>query len=222
METLDTETYRYEGLRAYLAGLPGEQFSIDLSFDRIQELIGRVLPAEAAKFVWWSNYDGGPPSPLCRAIGQAEFGVLLMSGSPTTSGFVSFGRGLHRWSGIFVSSNDFGRLGFSERLRQLAYGYLQSAKVLCVNLGDNPDQLGWPRATVVWYCCRHAVELFYKSCISYRGQVTKLDHDIGNLRTQFRTLYPEPEYDFRTVFDGAFVENEDQVLRYYSDRKGKM
>jgi hypothetical protein len=64
--------------------------------------------------------------------------------------------------------------------------------------------------------------LFYKSCILYRGKIEDCNHDIGNLKRQFRRLYPEPEFDVRTQYDMDIVEREDQILRYFADRTGKV
>jgi len=121
-----------------------------------------------------------------------------------------------------VRSDKFSQLPYADRLRELAYGYLESGKVLCVNLGENPNDLSFPRALVVCLCCRHATELFYKSCILYRGEIEDCNHDIGNLKRQFKRLYPEPEFEVRTFYDMAFSKHEDQILRYFADKNGQV
>jgi hypothetical protein len=149
-----------------------------------------------------------------------------------------FVRGLQRWPGIDVDSTEFGRLPVDERLRQLALGYVQSAKILCIGLGENPSELTWPRASVVCFCYRHAVELFLKSCILHRRPIEKCDHDISKLRKQYLRLYPDQEFNFNTAYDVSiedvenFLENlgefdieeferkHDQVYRYLSDKQG--
>lgn len=45
-----------EKLRAYLGGLAGGSYT--LSFERIRELTGRVLPDAARSSVWWTDPDG--------------------------------------------------------------------------------------------------------------------------------------------------------------------
>jgi hypothetical protein len=230
---------RYEPLRAYLAGLPKEQYHIELTFAQIEELIGEPLPAEASDFAWWHVDEGGPKTPQSRAWVEAGFGVTVIAPSDR-SGWVSFARGLHRWPGVGVASREFGQLPAAERLRQLAIGYLESGKLLCINLGENPNELTWPRAAVVCFCYRHAVELFVKSCILHREPVEKCDHNISSLQKQYLRVYPEPEFHFQTPFDfwdivedleeqfgrpvidiEDFERKEDQVYRYYSDKQGR-
>jgi hypothetical protein len=82
----------------------------------------------------------------------------------------------YRWPDVGINSHDFGRLPHYERLRQMALGYARSAKSLCVELGENPDRLDWPRASVVLFCFYQAVELFLKACILYRSPGERLGH----------------------------------------------
>jgi hypothetical protein len=233
----DTTTSRYEGLRAYLAGLPREQYSVELLFSKIEELIGGPLPAEASEYEWWLTDDRGPITPQSRAWEDAGFGIAAIGNVRDKSGSVDFVRGLHRYPGVGVASWEFGRLPVAERLRQLAIAYLESGKMLCVHLGENPRELTWPRGAVVCFCYRHAVELFLKSCILHRKLLEKCDHDISSLRTQYLRLYPGKEFYFRTHYDisvrdveellGGRVELEDferkpdQLYRYFSDKQGR-
>jgi len=148
-------------------------------------------------------------------------------------------RGLDRWPGLAVDSKAFGQKPVDKRLRELALGYVQSAKLLSVFLGENPDQLTWPRASVACFCYRHAVELFLKSCILLRiPAIGKCSHDISFLRREYLRLYPGEEFYFETPYDIslddldklfgvqiALVEDferwSDQVFRYLSDKKGR-
>ncbi|MBO0701060.1 MAG: hypothetical protein J2P46_21875 [Zavarzinella sp.] len=239
MTTPNTTTSRFEGLRAHLAGLPREQFSVRLPFTEIEELIGQPLPPESSKWEWWTDSDG-PDTPQSRAWTTAGFGIGVIAGLPNKAdkaGWVQFVRGLHRYPRIVTGSVEFGRLSPAERLGQLANAYLESGKLLCVHLGENPDELTWPRGAVVCFCYRHALELFLKSCILQREPIDKCDHRISNLRRQYRRLYPGKEFDFRTPFDigwgeikelvGDHIEiedferNEDQVYRYFGDKQGR-
>jgi hypothetical protein len=236
MTTLDSATDRYDGLRKYLAGLPLDRYNVELKFSRIEKLIGGPLPPEASDSAWW-RIDGGSPSPQSRAWGDAGFGIGAIAGLPDRSGWVSFVRGLHRWPDVGVSSWEFGQLSVVERLRQLAIGYLESGKLLCIYLGENPSELTWPRGAVVCFCYRHAVELFVKSCILHREPVEKCDHNISGLRKQYLRLYPQEEFSFRTLYDLSlqeveellggqfeveeFERKEDQVYRYFSDKQGR-
>jgi hypothetical protein len=228
---------RYEGLRAYLAGLPKEQFTVELPFAQIEELIGGPLPAESSEYDWWRIDEGGPNTPQSRAWAEVGFGLGAIAGLSNKSGWVQFVRGLHRWPGVGVSSWEFGHMPVAERLRQLATAYLQSGKLLCIHLGDNPGEPNWPRGAVVCFCYRHAVELFVKSCILHREPVAKCDHDISNLRKQYFRLYPQEEFDFHTLYDISlqeveellggrcdvedFERKEDQVFCYFSDKQGR-
>ncbi|MBN9118745.1 MAG: hypothetical protein J0I06_06235 [Planctomycetes bacterium] len=227
----------YEAFRVYLTRLPEEQYGVELTFKQIEGIIGEQLPAEASEYKWWRFDDSEPKTPLVRACMEAGFGIGSIAGLPDRSGWVSFGRGLHRWPAVFVSSWEFGQLPVAERLRQLAIGYLASARLLCVGLGEMPSELTWPRGAVVCFCYRHAVELFLKSCILHRGPLEKCDHDISKLQKQYVRIYPQQELQFHTIYDiglddieelapgGIDVEDferkEDQVYRYLSDKQGR-
>ena len=108
--------------------------------------------------------------------------------------------------------------------------------MLCNKLGENPSELAWPRAAVVCFCFRHAVELFLKSCILYREpRIVKCSHDIRELKDQYFRLYPHREFDFQTLYDlnvkdveellsgraerEDFESKHDQVYRYLSDKQ---
>ncbi len=237
MTTSELLANRYEGLRAHLTGLPREQYSVILSFVRIEELIGGPLPAESSEWGWWEIKESGQNTPQSRAWVEAGFGVCAIAGLSDKSGWVEFVRGLHRWPGVGVATRSFGQLPQAERLRQLAIGYLESGKLLCIHLGENPGELSWPRGAVVCFCYRHAVELFVKSCILHRESVEKCDHNISSLRRQYFRLYPGQEFYFRTLYDISvqeveellggraeieeFERKEDQLYRYFSDIQGR-
>jgi hypothetical protein len=212
----------YIALRDYLLALPREQYSVELAFADIHRMTGQPIDADDVQEAAWTSNPNAQHGPLRLALDQAGFGVAFIAGRTATDGYVGFGRGLHRWPGVWVLSDQFGRLPFADRLRQLAYGYLESGKVLCVDLGERAGALTWPRASVVCLCSRHATELFYKSCILYRGMIVDCNHDIGILREQFRSLFPEPEFDVKTFHDMAVQKNEDQVFRYFGDRSGQL
>lgn len=237
MSATDALESRYEGLRAYLAGLPDDQAGVELRFSEIEVLIGGPLPPEASEWDWWRIDDGGTPSPQSRSWVQAGFGISAIAGLPDRSGWVSFVRGMHRWPGLGVASSEFGQLPATERLHQLALGYLESGKLMCVHLGDHPAEMTWPRGSVVCFCYRHAVELFLKACILRREPIEKCDHDIGKLRKQYDRLYSRAEFDFRTLYDLSledieealgeragiedFERKPDQVFRYLADKQGR-
>lgn len=145
-----------------------------------------------------------------------------------------------KWPGVRVDSSEFGELPVHERLHQLAIGYLSSAKSLCTELGENPALLSWPRASVVCFCFRHAVELFLKSCILYRiREIQKCSHDIASLRKQYLGLYPGPAFFFQLPMWWSlsdedmehlgmgkgdlqdFEKSHDQVYRYLADKQGR-
>jgi hypothetical protein len=239
MSPRDSEFSKFEPLRAYLAGRPRQQYHVTLTFAEIEKLLGEPLPeaAYAWESGWWRNYEDGSNPPQSRAWLEAGFGVSSVAYPTATSGSVNFFRGLHRWPGVGVSSWEFGKLPIDERLHQLALGYLRSAKILCIGLGEDPSELNWPRAAVVCFCYRHAVELFLKSCILHREPLEKCDHDISKLRKQYFRLYPYQEFYFKTIYDISlqeveellggradiedFERKDDQVYRYLSDKQGR-
>ena len=188
---------------------------------------------------WWTNEAGVPNAPQSRAWLESGFGVSLVAHQTDTSGWVEFVRGLQRWSGVAVDSEQFGQKPVDDRLHELALGYLQSARLLCILLGEHPDELSWPRASVVCFCYRHAIELFLKSCILHRSPtIENCSHDISNLRRNYSRLYPQQEFHFETPYDISlddldalfgvqvasvedFERKHDQVFRYLSDKKGR-
>jgi hypothetical protein len=229
---------RFDGLRSYLAGLPIDQYHVVLSLAQIEELIGGPLPAEASEDDWWRVDGSRSLTPQSRAWVNAGFGTGFTADLGNKAGCVQFVRGLHRWPGVGVGSTGFGQLPVAERLHQLAIGYLESGKLLCAHLGENPAELTWPRGAVVCFCYRHAIELFVKACILHREPIGKCDHNISNLRKQYFKLYPDPKFAFQTPYDISaddleelfgcpvldieeFEKKEDQVYRYFSDKQGR-
>ena len=220
---------QFETLRAYFASLPKQQISVLLTFSEIEAVLGESLPHSANEYSWWSNRE----SPQSRTWLEAGFGVSMFS----PAGQIEFTRGLHRWPGVAVDSWKFGKLPVDERLRELALGYLQSAKNLCIGLGEIPNSLTWPRAAVVCFCYRHSVELFLKSCILHRAPLDKCDHEISKLWKQYTRIYPNEEFQFWTHYNVSLADIEDllggqvdvedferkhdQLYRYLSDKHGR-
>jgi hypothetical protein len=227
----DESNDRYDGVRAYLAGLPHDQCAVELRSAQIEELIGRPLPPEVSDPAWVLD----PASALSRSCRQAEFGLIAVM-CESDGVVLCLGRGLHRFPGVYVDSGEFGKLPADERLRKLAIGYLESGKVLSIHLGNNPVELTWPRMAPAWWCYWHALELFIKSCILHREPVERCDHNIGGLVKQYARLYPGVEFRFHRMPDlreleeslgGPFADVEeferkpDQVFRYLSDKQGR-
>jgi len=71
---------------------------VELRFSEIEEMIGEPLSAEAFMDTW-GPVGNEPRSPLGVVLDQAGFGVAMIAGTPSTSGYVGPGRGLHRWPG---------------------------------------------------------------------------------------------------------------------------
>ncbi len=229
---------KYDPLRTYLARQSENRVS--LTFKDIEAVLGATLPEPAYTSPgWWTNQEDQSNSPQSNAWLSAGFGVCLVAHQTGRSGWVEFVRGLHRWSGVVVDSKQFGQKPWDERLRELALGYLQSAKQMCTLLGQHPDELTWPRASVVCFCYWHAIELFLKCCIVHRiGAIEKCSHDISNLRKEYSRLCPQQQFDFDTPYDFSlddldglfgvkvalveeFERKGDQVFRYLSDRQGR-
>lgn len=144
-----------------------------------------------------------------------------------------------RWPTVFIESGAFGRLTRSERLHRLALGYVASAKTLCLELGENPETLDWPRASVACFCCYHSAELFLKACILHREPSRSLGtHAVSTLQREYHRLYPFDRYfALRTPWNMAlgdivaafgappgtvlredWEEKTDQVYRYLSGK----
>ncbi len=239
MSTRRIEPDKYEQLRVYLAAQPREQFVVQLSFKEIERILGDRLPDSAYDSIagWWTRDSENTPQ--AQAWIGAGFGIGAVAHESRTSGWVDFVRGLHRWPGLAVDTNSFGQQSVDNRLRELALGYVQSAKLLSVVLGENPEELSWPRGSVACFCYRHALELFLKSCILHRlSAIVKWSHDISVLRKDYLRLYPGPEFHFETPYDISlddldelfgvqvaivedFERKQDQVFRYLSDKQGR-
>lgn len=224
----------HDRLREHLAQQPNDTYVVALSFADIETIIGKRLPAPAfgAWSGWWlsGRPDASPPWT------DAGFGISSIAHTSETTGVVEFVRGMHRWPESHANSIEFAELPPAERLYQLAEAYVQSARILCERLGENSDEVTWPRASVIYFCYRHAVELFLKSCILHKNPLDACDHDIGRLRKQYATIYPESRMDFETPYDVGFNELEeilgvplglsgiekshDQIYRYFGDRHG--
>jgi hypothetical protein len=148
-------------------------------------------------------------------------------------------RGLERWPGLAVDSKAIGQQPVDLRLRELALSYVQSAKLLSTYVGENPNELSWPRASVACFCYCHGVEQFLKSCILHRlRDIDKCSHDISALRRDYLRLYPGQDFYFETPYDISlddldelfgmqvtlvedFERKNDQVFRYLSDKNGR-
>ncbi len=111
------------------------------------------------------------------------------------------------WPGVWVGSEEFQSRPLQERLVELARGYLKSAMTLCEELGEHPDRLDWPRASVVYFLIHHAAELFLKGCILLRAPSgEKLHHDVSKLQDRYCELFPE-------LKDAFHIETPMQRLR---------
>lgn len=146
-----------------------------------------------------------------------------------------------RWSEVWVESENFGKLPLHERLRQMAFGYLRSAKSQCIELGEHPDRLDWPRASAAIFAYHHSYELFLKACILYRVPVAseKMHHSVPKLLKRYHELYPVDKFfafdcfwwldfdDLDEMVGGKalviedFEKKEDQVFRYFSGKVGE-
>jgi len=239
MSTHRAEPNKYELLRAYLAAQPQQQYVVQLTFKEIERILNEPLPDSAYDSTagWWTR--DVESTPQAQAWTSAGFGIGSVAHQSRTSGWVDFVRGLDRWPGLAVDSKAFGQQPVDTRLRELALGYVQSAKLLSIFLGDKPHELCWPRASVACFCYRHAVELFLKSCILHRlPAIQKCSHDISVLRKEYLRLYPEPKFDFESPYDISlddldelfgvqvalvedFERKQDQVFRYLSDKQGR-
>jgi len=143
-----------------------------------------------------------------------------------------------QWPTVGLTSSECGKLPVHERFRQLAKGYVWSAKCLTTALGENPDQLDWPKASAACFCLYHATELFIKACILFRCPTEKLiHHDVAELKLRYHELYPrdiffsfqclwsirvkDVERAFGVEPSGHYFDGKsDQMYRYLADKDG--
>lgn len=139
-----------------------------------------------------------------------------------------------------VDNYAFRSMAAHERLHRLSIGYLNSAVCLCQDLNKHPDVLDWPRASVVYFCLHHAIELFLKACILVRSPGEKFTHhNIDKLQDRYCELYPDLKNEFhiespwdvgldraselfQVVLDiHNFEYKTDQVYRYMTGKNGE-
>ena len=233
MNDNDDDDGAYGRLRAHLTGLPPDERRVEMSLTQIGDLIGSPLVADGPNPI---DTPSDLPPAMTRALRAAGFGVaemVLQSDSEDSAEVIlHLVRGLHRWPDIAVDSQAFAKTPPHARLHELASAYLESGKLLCVQLADNPSQLTWPRSAPASFCYRHALELFIKSCILHRQPVAKCDHNISGLLKQYDRLFPGDAYRIYTEPElpdlvgplgielAAAERNPDQVLRYFADKRG--
>jgi hypothetical protein len=144
-----------------------------------------------------------------------------------------------KWPNVSVDSSAFRSLTTPERLHELSVAYLNSAMYLCQYIGENPNALDWPRASVVYFCLHHSIELFLKACILIRAPASeKLHHNIEKLQDRYCELYPDlkDEFHIESPWDidlrsaakefgvslniQDFEYQSDQVYRYMTGKDG--
>lgn len=140
-----------------------------------------------------------------------------------------------RWPPHRVDSAPFRALPEYERMYQMALGNLQSSKSLCIELGEQPKLLSWPRGSVVYYLTHLAVELFLKACLLRKGR-RFATHEISELQDAFAETFPSQKR-VHTLWDINVAElialgpdpepgaprirsREDEKFRYFADRQG--
>jgi HEPN domain-containing protein len=138
-----------------------------------------------------------------------------------------------RWPLRGVVTEEFAALPEDERMYQMALGNIQSAKSLCIELGEHPERLSWPRGSVVYYLSHLAVELFLKACLLRKGR-RFATHEISELQDAFAEVFPGRK-GIQTMWDINIVElaelgpepgdrriraREDEKFRYFADRQG--
>lgn len=138
-----------------------------------------------------------------------------------------------RWPLRGVVTEEFRVLPEVERMYQMALGNIQSAKSLCIELGEHPERLSWPRGAVVYYLTHLAVELFLKACLLRKGR-RLATHEISELQDAFDETFPNQKC-IESMWDMNLVElaefgpgpgdrriraREDESFRYFADRQG--
>jgi hypothetical protein len=138
---------------------------------------------------------------------------------------------------VQVNSNILDQLPMAERFDRCSAAHLESARVLCQRLIDNPSTQTWEMAMVCMSETRHAVELFLKGAILKADPAAQPSvHDLATLGAMYHKLHPAPDRKLTIPFttqvvvqgggpvDSAAVRKHDkanpidQRLRYPANR----
>lgn len=119
--------------------------------------------------------------------------------------------------GKMLVYSDLQGLTVPKRHTAYAEAYRHAAETSCQEMLTNVRTRTWPTASVVLMLTAHAVEIFLKGAICYRNPGAELwGHDIARLEKEYKTLFPEPDFDWDVLFKTethGFSDEESQLLK---------
>lgn len=140
-----------------------------------------------------------------------------------------------KWKGVCTDSSKFKDFPSWKRLFLLSIEFLNTAKLLCKDVGNLKGDIRWTQGSISFYCIHMATELFLKSCIKKSGKKVKLNHNVGDLYKTYLQLFKDESFWFPTpwgisgnkineffgfdVISGIDL-NTDQLYRYFEDKNG--
>jgi HEPN domain-containing protein len=109
-----------------------------------------------------------------------------------------------------IHSAEFDGIPIAEQYFWLARAYLDGSRVLCESLIDEDFSPQYSSTRVILHLCRHSVELFLKGAIAVASDsAPPQTHNLAKLLSQYKRLYPDPEYWFEVPFGFEALESYD-------------
>lgn len=109
-----------------------------------------------------------------------------------------------------VTDSELRHLAVPEKVFAYADSYLRAATAVCEQLTGEGAQCSWADGAVVLMLSAHATELLLKGLLLKRipeKQVWDRGHDIERLAADFRTHFPESEFEWEVPFRTEYPAN---------------
>ena len=109
-----------------------------------------------------------------------------------------------------ITDSEIRDLPVPEKLFAYAESYLRAATALCEQLTMEETPCTWADGAVVLMLSAHATEIFLKGILLHRcpeKEIWKRAHDIEGLTVDFRTHFPEAEFEWEVPFRTEYPEN---------------
>jgi len=89
----------------------------------------------------------------------------------------------------------------TERYFDFAVAYLKASEDVCCRMLSQEQEMSWANASVDLMLSVHSLELFLKGALSSKGVQNYRGHNIDDLHSKYRKLFPSEQF----LFDCPFV-----------------